>query len=249
MILNFMIAPDFPPEYFAGWHLFNTKFQRLLERDIHLILPSDHNEQMELINQGDIALIYANPFDASTLVHDKGYLPVVRPNNIPDEMVIASYVDAPYAHSDELKAGCKILVTDNWDIQLLGLRLLEPASIGKDDIEWLHADSYPEIARRLIAKEADAGFFLASAYKKFSPTTLKRIKPLMESKINDLTHIVLLHPNYADLHPMLLAAFSCMSSEPMGQMILQDLNIPDGFSALEEEECEFLIDLIETLQD
>lgn len=249
MILNFMIAPDFPPEYFAGWHLFNTKFQRLLERDIHLILPMDRQEQIDRIKQGNIALIYANPFDASMLVREEGYLPLVRPNNRPDEMVIASYIDSPYQHSDELKAGCKILVTDNWDIQLLGLRLLEPASIGKDDIEWLHAESYPEIARRLITKEADAAFFLASAYKKFSPSTLQRIKPLMESKINDLTHVVLLHPDYADLHPMLLTAFVYMINEPMGQMILQDLNIPDGFSELGEEECEFLIDLIETLQD
>lgn len=248
-MLNFMIAPDFPPEDFAGWHLFNTKFQRLLERDIHLVTPIDHTEQIERIKQGDISLIYANPFDASMLVREYGYLPLVRPNNRPDEMVIASYADSPYHHSDELKAGCKILITDNWDIQLLGLRLLEPACIGKDDIQWVHAESYPEMARRLINKEADAAFFLASAYQKFRPHTLERMKPLMESKINDLTHVVMLHPDFAELHPLLMNAFVHMVNEPMGQMILRDLNIPDGFSELEEEDCEFLIDLIETLQD
>lgn len=248
-MLNFLIAPDFPPEDFAGWHLLNTLLQRLMDTDIHLVMPANHTEQDNWIKKDDIALIYANPFDASQLVRERGYLPLVRPNDRPDEMVIASYTDAPYQHSDDLKVGCKILVTENQDIQLLGLRLLESAAIGRSDIEWIQVDSYQEAARRLIAKEADAAFFLLNAYQNFRPNTLKGMKVLMESHINDLSHVVLLNPKYADLHPALLTAFAHMVNEPDGRLVLQDLNIPKGFSELSEEDAEFMIDLIETLRD
>lgn len=248
-MLNFLIAPDFSPEDFAGWHLFNTQLQRLLDTDIHLITPATHAEQSQLIADDGIDIIYANPFDASHLIRTRGYLPLARPNNRPDEMIIASHADASYQHSDELQAGCKILVTDNQDIQLLGLRLLESAGIGREDIQWIHADSYQEAARRLINQEADAAFFLQRAYQQFRPNTLRGMKSLMQSRINDLSHVVLLHARHADLHPILLTIFIHMVNEPAGKMVLDDLNMPQGFAELSEEDAEFMIDLIETLQD
>lgn len=248
-MLNFLIAPDFPPEDFAGWHLFNIQLQRLLDTDIHLQMPADHKEQEQLLKGGDIGLVYANPFDATELIRGQGFLPLARPIGRPDEMIIASYAQSPYGHSDELQAGCKILVTDNYDVQLLGLRLLESAAIGRNDIEWLHADSYPEAARRLIAQEADAAFFLASAYRSFRPNTLSQLKPLMESRINDLSHIVLLHPDHAGRYALLQQAFVSMADRPEGRLVLEDLNIPQGFAALSQEDAEFMVDIIETLQD
>lgn len=247
-MLNFLIAPDYPPEDFAGWHMFNTYLQRLVDTEIHLITPVDHREQNQWIQKDEVALIYANPFDSSLLVRERGYLPLARPVGRPDEMVIAGYADAPYTHSDELEKGCKILLTENFDVQLLGLRLLESAGIGCDDIEWIYADSYQEVARRLIAKEADAAFFLLHAYQNFRSNTLRGMKILMESHINDLTHVVLLNPKYRELHPMLQTVFVHMVNEPMGKTILQDLNIPQGFVELEQEDAEFMIDLIETLR-
>lgn len=248
-MLNFLIAPDFPPEEFAGWHLFNTQLQRILDTDIHLQMPADHAEQEKMLKQQDIGLVYANPFDASELVREQGFLPLARPIGRSDEMIIAAHAESAYSHSDELQAGCKILVTDNYDVQLLGLRLLESAGIGRNDIEWLHADSYPEAARRLIAKEAEAAFFLASAYRSFRPNTLSQLKPLMESRINDLSHIVLLHPSRAAEHSLLQQAFINIGNTPAGKMVLEDLNIPQGFKALTQEDAEFMIDIIETLQD
>lgn len=248
-MMKFLIAPDFPPEDFAGWHLFNTQLQRLMECTIRLVMPLDHHEQEELLAKNDVDLVYANPFDASKLIREQGYLPLARPNGRPDEMIIAGHAQGKYMHSDDLQAGCKILITENQDVQLLGLRLLESAAIGRQDIEWLTVESYQEAARRLIEQEADAAFFLASAYRSFRQNTLNEMRILMESRINDLTHVVLLHPKHADLHPQLLTAFVHMVNEPNGKMVLSDLNMPQGFSELDTEDAEFMIDLIDTLRD
>lgn len=248
-MLNFLIAPDFPPEYFAGWHMFNTQLQRLVDSTIRLQMPADYREQNELINDGKVSLIYANPFDASALVRNKGYLPLARPIGKSDEMIIAARADSKFNHSDELESGCRILVTENHDIELIGLRLLESASLTEENITFLKADTFQESARRLIAGEAEAAFFLASTFRSFSTTTLSSLKILMESHINDLSHVVLLNPAFTEFQEALRDAFVKIGGTPAGKMVLEDLSIPQGFAPLSQEDAEFMIDLIETLRD
>lgn len=173
-MLNFVIAPDFPPEKFVGWHMFNTLLQRKVNTDVHLYMPADNDEQTALLELGKIGLIYANPFDATELVREKGFLPVAKPINKFDEMVIATHLGTEYQHSDDLPKGCSILVTDNRDVRLIGLRLLESAPLLEDEIVWKDALTFQAAARRLIEGEADAAFFLASAYHEFSSSTKKK---------------------------------------------------------------------------
>ena len=45
MAYNFLIAPDFSPERFAGWHMFNTLLQKRSGHDLHLVTPASHAEQ------------------------------------------------------------------------------------------------------------------------------------------------------------------------------------------------------------
>lgn len=248
-MLNFVIAPDFPPENFVGWHMFNTLLQRKVEGDVHLLTPHDHDEQIALIAQGKVDMIYANPFDATELVRNKGYLPVVKPINQFDEMVIATHLGTPFKHSDELPKKCRILVTENRDVRLIGLRLLESAGLEEDDIEWVEALTFQAAARRLIAGEAEAAFFLASAYHKFTDGTKKKLRPLMESRLNELSHVVLLRPDFLFQLKNIKRAFIDMKNDDGAKNILEDLGILEGFEDLTVEEMEFMIDLMETLQD
>ena len=248
-MLNFLIAPDFPPEYFTGWHMFNTQLQRLTDSVVHLYMPADYQEQNDLLANDKIALIYANPFDASSLVRDNGYIPLAQPINHSDEMIIATGIQHPCNRSDDLQPSSRILVTDNRDIRLIGLRLLESAGLNEDNVTWVHSNTFQESARRLMAGDADAGFFLASTFHSFTSSTLRQLKVLMESRINDLNHVVLLHPSYAEFQNILRDAFVKINATPAGKLILQDLAIPEGFAPLSQEDAEFMIDLIETLTD
>lgn len=248
-MLNFVIAPDFPPEKFVGWHMFNTLLQRKVNTDVHLYTPADNDEQTALLELGKIGLIYANPFDATELVREKGFLPVVKPINKFDEMVIATHLGTEYHHSDDLPKGCSILVTDNRDVRLIGLRLLESAPLLEDEIVWKDALTFQAAARRLIEGEADAAFFLASAYHEFSSSTKKKMRPLMESRLNELSHVVLLRPDYLFQLNAIKRAFIDMKHDASAQSILEDLGLPNGFEDLTVEETEFMIDLMETLQD
>ncbi|QMT30467.1 PhnD/SsuA/transferrin family substrate-binding protein [Alysiella filiformis] len=247
-MLNFLIAPDFPPKNFIGWHMFNTCLQRRTSQPVHLLTPTDHLEQMEWLDSKTVDLIYANPFDATKLVREKGYLPVAIPVDKFDEVVIATHLNSPYQHSDELKAGCKIIATDNFDVRLIGLRLLESAGVHEQDINWVPASTFPVAARNLIDQQGDAAFFLASAYHSFNNMTHSQLRVLMESSLKELSHVVLLHPSQADSQALLQQAFADMINHPADKMALEDLGLEKGFRVLTEEDVEFMIDLIDTLK-
>lgn len=247
-MLNFLIAPDFPPKNFVGWHMFNTCLQRRTEKTVHLLTPADHLEQMEWLGSKTVDLIYANPFDAAMLVREKGYLPIAIPVDKFDEVVIATHSESPYQHSDELQAGCKIIATDNFDVRLIGLRLLESSGVRESDINWVSASTFPVAARSLIDQQGDAAFFLASAFHSFNNMTRGQLRILMESRLQELSHVVLLHPSQASIQSLLQNAFVDMINHPADKMALEDLGLEKGFRALTEEDVQFMIDLIDTLK-
>lgn len=249
MSVNFLIAPDFPPEYFAGWHFMNARLQKMLDVNIHLLLPANSTEEQKEIDQGRVDIIYANPFDAAKLIRELGYLAVVQPVNVYDEIVIATSANFPIKKLADVRKGMTVLATEYYDVKLLALRLLESVDIEEKDLIWKKSDSFAAIANGLIKKRAHIGLFLASAYKKLTNFTRSNLTTLIESKIQDLHHVVLIHPRQVAMLEMLQRVFCTLNQSEDGQAILNDLGLEEGFSIMSQEEIELLIDIIETLRD
>ena len=249
MTLNLLIAPDFAPERFAGWHLLNTLVQKQSGLALHLLTPASATEQAQLIADGKVDAIYANPFDAAALVRDSGYQAIVRPIGKSDEMVIATAANSNLNVVEDLAPGNKIALTDNKDVKLIGLRLLEPADLTEADVQWQLVDTYQAAARLAIKGEVDASFFLAEAYHSLSRLTKSQLKPLIESRLADITHVVLVHPRMQGDAAKLRDALMALKTLGDGQAVLDDLGISGGFKVMNEEDAEFMIDLMNTLQD
>ncbi|WP_197457556.1 PhnD/SsuA/transferrin family substrate-binding protein [Snodgrassella sp. CFCC 13594] len=248
-MLNFLIAPDFPPQYFAGWHFLNNRLQHVLSQPIHLLTPANAEEEKAALASDSVDIIYANPFDAAYLVRERNYLPVARPVNVSDEMVIASKSGSTLQQLTDLKPGTSIVCTDNIDVKLIGLRLLEAVDLEEGDIKWQAADTFQAVARKIMKGEVDVGFFMASAYHHLSALTKHQLHVLIESRINDLSHVLLVHPRLAELQTQLQEGFANLKNSAEGQHLLSELGFNDGFDVLKQEDVEFLIDLIETLRD
>ena len=249
MTFNLLIAPDFSPERFAGWHMLNTVLQKKSGLALHLITPASAAEQARLIADGKVDAVYANPFDAASMVRDNGYQAVARPLGKSDEMVIATAAGSPLHTVEDLRPGCRIALTDNKDVKLIGLRLLEPADLTEADVQWQMVDTYQAAARMAIKGEVDASFFLAEAFHSLSRLTAAQLKPLIESKLADITHVLLTHPRMAAEAARLRDALLGLAGTPEGQPVLDELGIKGGFEAMNEEDAEFMIDLMDTLLD
>lgn len=247
MALNLLIAPDFAPERFASLHVLNTFLQKHTGESISLHTPANAAEQAQLIAAGDIDFVYANPFDAAEMIRDKGYKALVRPIGKSDEMVIVAGADSAANTVEELTPGCKISLTDNKDVKLIGLRLLEPANLTEADIEFVVAENYQAAARMAIKGEVCAAFLLANAYQSFSGLTKKQLKLLVESHLADITHVVLASPKAGDQAATLKKVLLGMAGSADGQPVLEDLGMEQGFEEMSEEDAEFMIDLMDTL--
>lgn len=249
MSLNFMIAPDFAPERFAGWHMLNTVLQRRSGLGVHLMTPASAQEQAQALAAEQVDLLYANPFDAADLIRTRGYLPFARPAQCFDEMVIATSAASGLQCVEDLKPGCRIAMTGNRDVKLIGLRLLEPADLLEPLIEWVPVDSYQAAARRILKGEVDAAFFLADAYASLTRMTRNQLHVLVQSAISDISHVLLAHPRMAAQLPAIEDALLKLGREPGDDEVLNALGLPSGFAPMTQEEAEFMIDLMDTLLD
>ena len=243
---NMLIAPDFSPERFAGWHMFNTLIQKRANLNMHLNIPTSHAEQEDIINQGDIQVIYANPFDAATLIREQGYRAIARPIGKSDEMVIAAAANSDINRLEDIKAGATIAMADNRDVKLIGLRLLEAVDIEEADLHWSVTETYQAAARQVIKGDAQAAFFLAEIFHSFSRLTKTQLSVLIESDLADISHVLLIKEGFPDTD-ILMDAILNLHNDDDGKEALAELSMPQGFEAMSEEDAEFMIDLMQTL--
>jgi len=243
-----LIAPDFSPERFAGWHMFNTLIQKRANLNMHLNIPTSHAEQETAISEGDIQVIYANPFDAATLIREHGYHAVARPIGKSDEMVIAAAANSDINSLEDIKAGATIAMANNHDVKLIGLRLLEAVDIEEADLNWSVTETYQAAARQVIKGEAQAAFFLAEIFHSFSRLTKAQLSVLIESDLADISHVLLIKDGFPDTD-ILMDAILNLHKDDDGKEALAELGMPQGFEAMNEEDAEFMIDLMQTLLD
>lgn len=246
MTITLSISPDFSPKHIAGWFIFNTWLQRQMNFGIHLELYDSFEQQREAFKRDELDLIYANPFDASFLVREKGFRAIAAPLHKSDETIIATSIDSPISDLESLKEGTRIAATDDPDINMLGMIMLEPADLTDDTVDLHTVDTYVLVAKQLIDQKADVGFFLKESYDDLSDVIKKQLRILLASDIQVIRHVLLAGSRLADHHEQLTDALSNMQTDPKGAGVLQAMGL-DGWESQDQEDAEFMIDLMDTL--
>lgn len=246
MSYRMTLSPDFNTKFLPGWFVFNTWLQKTLHEHIHLEIYNDFHSQREAILRDEVDIIYANPYDASMLVRQRGFVPVAKPVGRADEAIVATAASSPFMHIEDLKPGIRIASTDDPDVHTIGMILLEPADLGADNVHIERYDNYVVIVKKLLNGEADAGFFLAEMFNELSASTRSRLRVLMQSRIYVVHHALLLGPRFAAHQETMRAALTGMAAAPRTARILADMGIT-GFEVLDDEATEFMVDLMDTL--
>lgn len=248
MTYTMTVSPDFPPAQIAEWYILNTWLQRQLDIQIHLELYDSFNDQRKAVDADKIDLIYANPFDASMLVREKEFTAVAKPMNKADEVIIAVAVDSAINDVGELQPNTRIAKTDDPDVNMIGMIMLEPADLNADNTSSEISDTYALAAKQLMSGTADVGFFLAESYEKFSNLIKKQLKVLVTSQISVICHTFMVSPNAGEHAQAIQKALLSMNDDPRSADILQGLGFT-GWAEQSYEDTEFMIDLMDTLVD
>ena len=246
MTYQITVSPDFSPQHIFGWYVFNTWLQKELQTGIHLELYADFESQRQAILNNQVDLIFANPYDASMLVREKGFTAIARAQDRRDETIIAVSAASMAEKVEDLQPGIRVVSTEDPDINMIGLIMLEPANLTAENIIMQQVDTYAIVAKRLLRGDADAGFFLKDAYNDLTRLTQKNLRVLIESKIDVVHHSFLVGPRLKDIRLDIQQMLVAMRDTEKGRSVLESL----GFSAWEEvseEDTEFMIDLMDTL--
>ncbi len=246
MSYQFTVSPDFTPDHLSGWYIFNTWLQKQTGLAIHPEMYDDFQSQRQAIELDRVDLIYANPFDAAMLVREKNFLPLVKAKNTADEAVIAALADSSINDVTDLEPGAKIAVTDDPDVRLMGMIMLEPADLDRDTIVSVTAENYVLVAKQLLKNQADAGIFLAEAFDDLSSMIKSQLKILVRSQISVIHHALMVGPRLHQQRDQIQECLITMAGHDKGEGVLASL----GFSAwekVEDDDMEFMIDLMDTL--
>ncbi|MFA5833047.1 MAG: phosphate/phosphite/phosphonate ABC transporter substrate-binding protein [Bacteroidota bacterium] len=246
MSFFFTVSPDFSPLHISDWFLVNTWLQRNLGEHIHLELFDDFESQRKVIEEKKVDLIYSNPYDAATLVRKHGFKAVARPRELTDEAIIAVVDSSPLKKIEDLKPNTRIATTDDPNVHMMAMILIEPADLNKTNTVITHRDSYMRVAQDLIGGTADIGFFLKSTYDDLSDIVKKQLRPLITSQIYMVHHALLVGNKMIPLKDKLQQTLVKMSTDTEGKNALEALGMT-GWDLLEQEDVEFMIDLMDTL--
>ncbi len=246
MTFLFTVSPDFTPDHISGWYIFNTWLQRQLGAAIHLEMYNNFNTQSAAIEADKVDLIYANPFDAAMLVREKGFLPLVRATGASDEAIIATRAENDISDVAELSPGTRVAFTEDPDVRLMGMIMLEPGDLDNGNIVPVLSDNYVLVAKHLLKNEADVGIFLAEAYDDMSAMIKKQLKILVRSQISVIHHALMVGPRLQSRREDIVTHLLAMADDEKGQGVLSSLNFT-GWQRVDDEEMEFMIDLMDTL--
>lgn len=248
MTLQLTVSPDFSPDHIAGWYVFNTWLQRQLGVRIHLELYDDFDSQRSAIAADQVDLIYANPYDAAMLVREKGFVAVAAPCDRPDEAVIAVRAESSIQQVEDCQPGLRVAVTRDPDVNLIGMIMLEPADLKRDTVVLQQVNSYVLVAKHLLLGRADCGFFLKEAFDDLSGPIRRQLRPLVTSQISVVRHVLMAGPRMHEHVPALSDLLVGMSGSATdgGGRVLEALGL-QAWERQEQEDTEFMIDLMDTL--
>lgn len=246
MSFMFTVSPDFSPVHLSGWYIFNTWLQKQTDLALHLELYDDFHTQTEAIKSDSIDLIYANSFDAAMLMRDKGFLPLVKAKGKSDEAIVAVNAENSVEDVAHLDAGIKVAYTEDPDVKMMGMIMLESADLDASNVEALVTSSNILVAKKLLKGEADVGIFLAEAFDDLSKMIKMQLRVLVKSEISVIHHSLMVGPKLLDKRDEIQKALLEMENCEKGMGVLSSLGF-DGWEKVETDEMEFMIDLVDAL--
>ncbi|MEY4749080.1 MAG: hypothetical protein RIQ60_1294 [Pseudomonadota bacterium] len=248
MTLTLTVSPDFSPDHIAGWYVFNTWLQRRLGGvRIHLELHDNFQQQREALETDRIDMVYASPSVAAMLVRERGFVSIAAPIGKVDEAVIAVPADFPAQTVEDLQPGARVAQTIDPDVNMIAMIMLEAADLNAASVEVVKASTYVLVAKQLISGKADCGIFQAQAWDDLSSGVRRMLRPLARSEIGTIRHVLLAGPRLADYHDTLRELVTGMHLPGSdGARALDALGM-QGFESQQDEDVEFMIDMVHTL--
>jgi ABC-type transporter Mla MlaB component/ABC-type phosphate/phosphonate transport system substrate-binding protein len=220
-----------------GWYFFNTYLQRQLEREVHLeLVHGAISEQLNKIEQMDI--VFTSPFNATRLLMENHFSPLLHPLNQTDEVTLLVRVDDPRQKISDFHGGKVITAAPDNFVYLLGRFLLEESSTTQLDYTFSGHDI--KALQMLLKGQADILFMASETYQGLSSLTRNMLRKIDHSETGFAFHLFCAAPHCAEVGKAVAEVLLNMGQDSQGRQVLADLGL-EGWSRPKQDEINMLV--------
>lgn len=235
--LTLMVCPHDTANNPDRWYLFVQYLTQKLGTSIHFDIALDFADFHERLDHAD--LVYANPADSLLLIDTQGFVPLVRPANVYDEVVfVANHaIENPTLESlqEATIASVESMLATCVGLRYLSQQGIEPAGIADYD-SWL------SVIGGVWREEASFGIIYKDTYDELSEQGKSMAHHFATSNERVAFHCILAGRKALDTQAGILQTLIGMDTDERGMDVLKELHIPQWIPVKQDE-----IDTIRTL--
>ena len=219
-----------------GWYFFNTYLQRQLNRDVHLeLVHGAMNEQQSKMEDMDI--VFTKPFDATRLLMENQFHPLLHPLNQTDEVTLLVRAEDTRQKIADFHGGKVVTATADNFVYLLGRFLLEENSTLS--LDYSFSGHEIKALQMLLKGQADILFMATETYNGLSSLTRKLLRKIDHSETGFAFHLFCAAPHCQEVGNAITEVLLNMGQDSQGRQVLADLGL-EGWSKPKQEEIDML---------
>lgn len=221
-----------------GWYFFNTYLQRHLGRDIHMeLIHGPFNDSH--LQDAEMDIVFSKPFEATRLILQQQFLPIMRPSEQSDEVTLLARADDARLSLRAYQGGKVVTASQANFVYLLGRFLLEEDEAALADMDYQFVGCDIKGLLSVIRGNADILLLLSDSYQGLSSLTKSKLRVIDQSETQFAFHLLALAPHCRELAPMLEGLLLDMSQNSQGRQVLADLGM-SGWSKPTDDEINML---------
>ncbi|MDO4435681.1 MAG: PhnD/SsuA/transferrin family substrate-binding protein [Cardiobacteriaceae bacterium] len=246
-VIKLLVAPDYSPEVYIDWRLLTYMLQNELNRDVVLLTPENHEEFDSLLQEHRPELVYANPFDVIELTEKYHYEAFMKPKEVSDEIILFSSIYSEIKTLEDLPKPLDMVSLSNKELTLVSQLLLEAVDFSPKDICWHYVGHLPAVMRKVGGLDIGVGAVYADYFYGLSPSRQSEYRILIESRLEVLHHVFLIHESSIDYAKAIQKIFLFLSEQPKYQRVFHNLGWHHGLAWVDDDESQFFLDILRTL--
>lgn len=239
--LTLMVCPHDTAKGPERWYRLAQYLSQKLDAEATFQLALDFQDFHNHMESADI--IYANPMDTFKLLNEAGFMPLVKPTELYDELVFIANNDIPNPTLEALQGTHIATVTrmlpSNIARYMLKKRSIEPA-------EFRNRDSWLAVIRTVWQRELDYGIVYKDTFDDLSDQGKEMTNAFAASDERVAFHSVSINPSCSDKKAALENIFLTMDADADGQAVLSDLHRIQKWEPITQEELGMIQYLIES---
>ncbi len=245
--INYSVSPYLLDHNNTKWAEFENLLQTKASLSLHFKDYASTHVFKNDLSDGNLGLIYADPYHASILLRNYGYWPVARAMGQYDEAVVAVQADSSLMDIQDIKPKMYLSISVEPINRLLARLLLQPADINEDDMVCRYHRTQKSVVRDLLLDKTDVGVMSSSYFDRLQPTIKSKFRILVRSQTYLFSSLWMLSPDSAEQYTAIARAFHRMHKNRLGSKILKTFHT-HSWLQVEQIKAEEMADLLNMIR-